>query len=107
MENLGIIALLIAVVWFVIDSLRASETANNLCKQLCEAEDLQFLDQTVSLRRIRPIWGSEGIRLRRTYQFDCSRDGVERLNGQLTLVGTRLESSILPPATATYYQGKT
>ena len=97
MENLGIIALIIGAVWFVIDSLRASETANSLCRQICEAQNLQFLDQTVSLRRIRPHWGSEGIRLRRTYQFDCSRDGVERLTGCLILVGTRLESSILPP----------
>lgn len=97
MENLGIIVLIIAIVWFVIDSLRASETANHLCKQLCEAQDLQFLDQTVILKRIRPCWGSEGIRLRRTYRFDCSRDGVKRLTGCLILVGNRLESSILPP----------
>ena len=97
MENLGIITLIIGTVWFVIDSLRASEIANNLCRQICEAQDLQFLDQTVSLKRIRPYWGSEGIRLRRTYQFDCSRDGVERLTGCLILAGNRLEISILPP----------
>jgi hypothetical protein len=97
MEDLSIIALIIGTVWFVIDSLRASETANSLCRQICESQELQFLDQTVSIRRIRPCWGPEGIRLRRTYQFDCSRDGVERLTGCLILVGTRLESSILPP----------
>lgn len=104
MENLSTIALLIAAGWLIIDSLRASERATGLCKQLCEANNLQLLDQTVSLKRVRLHWGAEGIRLRRTYQFDCSRDGVERLSGELTLVGTRLESSILPPGNTTYNQ---
>ena len=103
MENLSVIALLIAAGWFIIDSLRASERAVAHCKRLCEEHDLQLLDQTVSLKRLRPYWGSEGIRLRRTYGFDCSRDGVERLGGELTLIGTRLISSTLPLTGKTYY----
>lgn len=97
MENLGIIALIGGAIWFLIDSLRVSELATGLCQRICDEQELQLLDQTIHLKRIGVHWGDEGIRLRRTYQFDCSRDGVARLTGCLILVGSRLESTILPP----------
>ena len=97
MENLGIIALIGGAIWFLIDSLRVSELATHLCQRICDEQELQLLDQTIHLKRIGLHWGDEGIRLRRTYQFDCSRDGVERASGYLVLVGSHLEITVLPP----------
>jgi hypothetical protein len=103
MEDLSIAALIIAAAWFVIDSLRVSELATGLCQRICDEQALQLLDQTIHLKRMGLHWGAEGIRLRRTYQFDCSRDGEERVTGCLVLVGSRLEATILPPKGATDY----
>ena len=56
---------------------------------------MQFLDQTVSLRRLGIRWTVDGVRLRRAYRFDYSCEGVVRQSGRITLIGTRLEAIVL------------
>lgn len=91
MSTLTAILLLLGLVWFWLDSLRAREIAVGICKAACEGRDLQFLDQAVVLRRLGLSWRSEGIRLRRVYRFDFSEEGVGRRNGYLVLRGLHLE----------------
>ena len=83
--------ILLLVGWFWLDSLRAREIALGICRAACERRDLQFLDQAVALRRLRPTWGPEGVRLRRVYRFDFSEEGVGRRSGYLVLRGLGLE----------------
>jgi len=76
---------------FWLDSLRARELATEVCRAACEQRDLQFLDQTVSLRRMSARRTPDGLRLRRVYSFDFSEGGVGRRSGYLVLVGLELE----------------
>ncbi|MCP3868025.1 MAG: DUF3301 domain-containing protein [Gammaproteobacteria bacterium] len=88
LTGLLIIAL---TLWFWLDSARAREIATAASKAACRQRELQFLDQTVELRRIGLRWTNRGLRLRRLFRFEYSEQGVGRHAGHITLVGVDLE----------------
>ena len=53
---------------------------------------MQWLDGTVALSRLLPCVTVAGLRLRRTFVFDYSRDGADRLQGFVVLTGRQVES---------------
>jgi hypothetical protein len=91
MSNLLAVFLLLLLGWFWLDSMRAREIATEVCKTACAQRELQFLDQTVALRRLGLAWRSEGLRMRRVYRFDFSEEGVGRRSGYLVMRGLALE----------------
>lgn len=91
MSGFFIILLLAAAAWFWLDSSRARELSVAICKEASERYGVQFLDDSVVLKKLGLRWPVEGIRIRRVYHFDFSRDGIERLSGELALVGINLE----------------
>lgn len=91
MGNLLAILLLLLLGWYWLDSLRARELAIGICRAACERNETQFLDQTVSLSRLRLSWTPNGLRLRRTYRFEFSEEGSLRQTGHLTLVGMEMD----------------
>jgi hypothetical protein len=89
MNGLILLALLIAGVWFWLDSRRAHEFAVGVCRHICETEKVVLLDQTVALHRLKLARGESGwIQFVRTYRFEYSNDVSERHTGELTLRGT-------------------
>ncbi len=91
MKTLPLIAIAVLVGWFWLDSLRAREIATGICRAACERRNLQFLDQTVALRRLTLRWPHEGLRFRRVYRFDYSEQGVIRNIGYIVMLGQDLE----------------
>jgi hypothetical protein len=91
MDTLSILLAAFAVAWFWLDSLRAREIATGISRAACDRQDVQFLDQTVALRRIGLRWPPQGMRLRRVYTFDYSEEGVGRRTGHLVMLGMDLE----------------
>ncbi len=91
MAPLILILSIVLIIWFWLDSARAKEIATEVSTEACRLRGVQFLDQTVALRRIMPRWTAQGIRLRRTYLFDYSDQGLERHTGRIILIGTELE----------------
>lgn len=84
--------------WFAFDALRAREAATLAAREACRAQGLQFLDDTVQGARTRFGRDAEGLlRLRRTFSFEFSDDGMNRRAGQVVLLGARLESLQLDP----------
>lgn len=83
------LGLLGAVAWFWLDSLKASEACIACARRACKAEDLQFLDDSVTIESVWPVRrGEEGqFRLRRVYGFEYSDTGNNRRKGSVTLVG--------------------
>lgn len=94
------VVLLIAALggWFVFDALRAREAATVAARDACRAQGLQFLDDTVHGARMNVARDAEGLlRLRRTFSFEFSDDGMTRRAGQVVLLGARVESLQLDP----------
>lgn len=90
LEIIGLLAL-IASVWLWRDSLRAREAAIRACRAACDADGVQFLDDTVAVSSLWPARDDDGrLRLRRVYTFEYSDTGDNRRRGWVTLLGERV-----------------
>ncbi len=91
MTQLLPIFVLAALAWFWWDSGRAREVAVRAALQACRRCGVQFLDQTVALRRLKIRRDPAGnLRLLRKYTFEFSRSGAERDKGYAIMIGRRL-----------------
>jgi len=96
--SLFILLLLAAVAWYWYDSLRALEVARSMGKQVCSNANVQFLDDTVANIKVALARDKSGRRmLRRSYRFEFSESGNTRLEGQLVLLGSKVESVTMEP----------
>lgn len=90
MEVLGLL-LLVAFGWFWLNGIKARDAAMIACRRACDAEGLQFLDDTVSTARVRLERDDDGVlRLRRVYSFEYSDSGNNRRPGSVVLLGDRV-----------------
>jgi len=86
--ELLLLGLLAAGVWLWLDSLKARETGIKAAQTACAEEGLQFLDDTVVIRSLRPARDDAGqLKLRRIYAFEYSDTGDNRRQGSVTLFG--------------------
>jgi hypothetical protein len=84
------------VIWAWMDALNAREHAIRAGRELCREAGVQWLDQTVSLKRLR-LGLRDGLpTFLRRYGFEVSLDGSDRHRGHLDLSGHRLEAWSLP-----------
>ena len=96
-ENLILLAVLAGVLIFWRSTLRAREEAIRASRAACKVRGHQFLDDTVFLARLGISRGSQGWPLlRRTYEFEFSADGYDRIVGSVIVFGSRVESVYLP-----------
>lgn len=80
--------LLIALGLFWFESLRVRETVLAACRRACRQLDVQLLDETVALERLRlSRW-----RIERVYRFEYSSDGSERQRGHVQVLGRWVRS---------------
>ena len=92
MEPIAFLVLLAGGCWFWVDSLRSRELVLRHCTRYCLQLNVQLLDQTVFLTRLRPARDRDGHPcLRRWYSFDFSTDGGDRCKGNIRLLGSRVE----------------
>lgn len=100
MDVLSVLFLLMLAVsgWFWFDSMHALEIARKAGKRACTEAHVQFLDDTVAGTALSLVRGASGRRmLRRSYRFEFSETGNTRLEGQLILLGHRVESVMMEP----------
>ena len=92
------ILLIVAGIYFWIDSLRARERALSAGRSACKRYGIQLLDETVQFARLRLARDDEGrLRLRRTYTFEFSDTGNNRRHGAIVMLGAELQDMQLEP----------
>lgn len=92
LTEIVVIAAIAAAIWFWLDSLKAREAGVRAARQTCAEEGLQFLDDTVVGRSLRPARNDAGhFCLRRVYVFEFSDTGDNRCSGSVTLLGGDVE----------------
>jgi hypothetical protein len=94
MGNSGLVLLLLLglMVWFWQNTLRARESALRAARELCQHQQLQLLDATVTLQNLRLRRGEDGrLQLRRTFQFNYSDTGENRRTGFILMTGNRID----------------
>ena len=101
MYQLGDVALWLALAavasyWWQAHTVR--ELALTATRAHCQRFDVQLLDETVALRRVRLRRDSGGqLRFERTYQFEFASTGDERYRGWAVMLGRRVISVDLQP----------
>jgi hypothetical protein len=97
MIELCVLLAFLAAGWFWLDSLRARDVALDGARRACEAEGVQLLDWTVAMKKIRLGRDDEGRRgFQRTYEFEFSDTGNNRIEGSITVIGRQLLALTLP-----------
>ena len=92
------IVLIVAGLYFWIDSLRARERALAAGRRACERYGVQLLDETVQFARLRLARDAEGrVQFRRSYTFEFSDTGDNRRHGAIVMLGAELQDLQLEP----------
>ncbi len=91
---------LVAVLGFLywLDAMRAKELARKAGKERCNAEGVNFLDDSVVLKKLGLRRDPRsGIALYRKYLFEFSSDGSVRYRGEIELSNKRVSTLTLEP----------
>jgi hypothetical protein len=99
-DNASLLLLLAmgALFWFWLHSIRILELAREAGRQACMRADLQFLDDTVASTRLELSRDKHGRSiLRRTYRFEFSETGDSRREGEVVMLGDRVEAVTMEP----------
>lgn len=92
---LGVLGL---VVWFWLHSIRILEIAREAGRLICKQTGVQFLDDSVASTRLQLARDANGRRiLRRTYRFEFTETGNTRREGEVVMLGERIESVTMEP----------
>ena len=86
------------VAFYWIHALRTKEIANKAAEHHCEQMQVQFLDQTVFLKKLWFKRNSQGhLGIWREYYFEFTVSGEDRYFGRVFMLGKRIESISLDP----------
>jgi len=89
---------LVVLGWFWLNSIRVLEIARHASKQVCNKAEVQFLDDTVAGVGIKLVRDPSGRRvLQRTYRFEYSETGNNRIEGKVVMLGETVESITMHP----------
>jgi len=98
LRSILLTGLVIAGVWYWLRSRELKDVALRAASKYCASLDLELLDQTVVFRGLglqREASGS--LRIRRRYHFDFTSTGEDRYQGELVLLGRKVEKISLQP----------
>jgi hypothetical protein len=103
MDDLLLIIVILAGIWYWWDTQQCNEIALFVCKRRCEAAGLQLLDATVIRQRSWLRRGPNGyVQICRLYGFeysdDQSLDYGRRHHGYIVLIGKQVVETSLPHA---------
>ncbi|MDZ4142068.1 MAG: DUF3301 domain-containing protein [Methylotenera sp.] len=96
--ELILLLVLIALAWFWLDSMDKRERATLLGSELAARFNLQLLDETVACSKLWLARNRRGrVQFLRTYEFEVSASGAERMHCHLILLGNQLGAWHIPP----------
>jgi uncharacterized membrane protein len=94
-EVLALLAF-VAYAVYLLKALRVRELALQAARAACAREDVQLLDENVSIRRFSLSRDGEGRwRVWRQYRFEYSFDGIEREAGHVIMLGYRTQALVM------------
>jgi hypothetical protein len=96
MQEILLFGAALGVLWLWRDSTRAREVATAAAQRACKQINVQFLDGTVMLTKLRLCRRNSGtVALCRLYSFDFSLDGEQRRSGTIKMKSQLIEDLML------------
>jgi len=87
-EGLFLILLLAAVGWYWWSMMQSKEAAKLAGKRVCDLYDVQFLDETVEMKKTWVRRNDRGrLELCRLFFFEFATDGEKRYQGRIVVLG--------------------
>lgn len=84
-----VIAAALGIAWFWLDSMKCHDIAVATAKRETTNADVQLLDATVALDKLRLARNEDGqLGLRRSYRFEFSETGDNRRSGLILMQGS-------------------
>lgn len=81
-----------------LSAIRAKELATQQAKSACEKVQVEFLDETVSIKKVRLRRNLHGhMVFYREYQFEFTSTGEHRYKGRVALLGKFLLTTEMEP----------
>lgn len=91
MEALLLVVILSAITWYWWDTMRCKEIARTAGKNACRNAQVQFLDDTVALKKLWLRRADNGrLQLCRIFFFEFASDGAYRYQGRIVLTGKQV-----------------
>ena len=91
MEELLLVVILSAITWYWWDTMQCKEIAKTAGKHACHNAQVQFLDDTVALKKLWLRRANNGrLQLCRLFFFEFASDGVYRYQGRIVLTGKQV-----------------
>jgi len=98
LRSLALTALIVGAVWYWLRAREIKEQTLKAAARYCEDLSLKLLDDSVALKEIRPLRSSQGlICLKRRYLFDFTSTGEDRYQGEIILIGRKVQQIKLQP----------
>lgn len=96
--ELIILCLLLAAIWYWLDSIRVKEIAIARGKAKCRGLGVDFLDESVVLSKLRLRRTAQGrIAVYREFSFEFTSDGERRYSGRITFLGRHVVALSMDP----------
>jgi hypothetical protein len=89
--EISMLVVFVALGWLWLDSLKAREIAVIAARNACAGDGYLLLDDTVAIAALKPVRNAEGrLLLQRSYDFEYSDTGDNRIAGGIVLLGHRV-----------------
>ncbi len=100
--------LLLGLGWLWLENQGVRDQAIAIAKDFCAKENVQFLDDAMAPVKLSLKRNERGhIAIARTYQFEFSDTGDNRLKGTIIMLGRKLETLHLQPYRLTVVSNET
>jgi hypothetical protein len=97
LDTIFLLGLLGFITWFWFDTLRCRELTKAVCREVCRQLQLQLLDDTIALQRMRLKRDHSGkLSIQRLYHFEFYDGSNGRHQGTVLMQGGKLELIELP-----------
>ncbi|NQZ31035.1 MAG: DUF3301 domain-containing protein [Oceanospirillaceae bacterium] len=98
MLDLFMLTIICLIVYYWVSAQKIRELALKAAREECLKLDLQLLDGSVSLKKLKLKRADSGhLALLRVYNFEFSATGAERYSGNITMFGLKVEQVHLQP----------
>ncbi|MBT4837589.1 MAG: DUF3301 domain-containing protein [Methylococcales bacterium] len=92
MDDIFLLFILMALSWYIWDSLSTKELAKTKGQQVCKNSDVQLLDDTVRLHKLWLRRNNRGqLQICRIYLFEFTSTGEFRYSGLIVMIGKHIE----------------
>ncbi len=91
MTELNLLLLAGLLFWFWLHQAQAREKARHMAKRMAAKQGVLFLDDSVALKQLKPLWRGNRLQWQRRWSFEFTVDGHQRYPGSIHMLGTRIQ----------------